>query len=231
MVSAINKAREYGKNICVIGFKNIIDGVDNLGQILGVNLIKYLVYNEEEANTAFKDALSKHKVDVVLGGSLAESMAKKAGMNTVYLETSKKSIEESILDAKRILDIKLRERLKTERFEAILNNINEGVVATDKNGEITLYNKTAKKIIELNNADALLVNIREAFSHYKNNDSDIKNEKYDKLVTSGNKSFLLHNVPIYIKNQYSGSVATFEDVTKIQEYEEMIRSNLIKKEI
>lgn len=230
MVSAIDKAKKYGKNICVIGFKNIIDGVENLGSILGVNIITYLVKNKIEAEQAFKDAISKYQIDAVLGGSLAESMSKDLSLQTVYLKTSKNSIIESILDAKNILDIKLKDKIRTERIEAILNNMNEGVIATDNTGKIILYNKSAEKMIGINNED-IISNHTIPFFKKLNLEmyNDDINMNFNKLVNYGNKSLLVHNVPILIKNQYSGSVATFEDVTKIQEYEEMIRSNLIKK--
>lgn len=230
MLHAINKAKIYGRNICVIGFKNIIDGIENLGAILDVELSTYLVSNKYEAEKAFLDAKARHKIDVILGGSLSESMAKEYGINTVFLRTSESSIEMSILEAKNILEIKRREKEKTERSEAILNNIKEGIISTDKNGVVIIYNQSAENIIGISKSDVLGKDISKALKN-KNVTKlflDTKPE-YGRIEHLSNKSLLMNKVPIMIKDEIFGVVATFEDITKIQEYEEIIRSNLLKK--
>lgn len=230
ILNAVNKAKKFGNNICVIGFKNIIDGVEDLGRIMDVNLMTYLVNSKEDVKIAFDDATSKYKIDVVLGGSLTERMAKEWGVNTVYLQTNKGSIEQSILEAKHLLDVKAFEREKTERFKAILNNTKEGIIATDKNGEIIIFNESAEKILNFEKEDVLNRNVSDVF---KNSDiaKSFQNDspEYGKLETNSNKYILVNKVPVIIKNQLSGMVATFEDITKIQEYEKTIRTNLLKK--
>jgi PAS domain S-box len=229
MVSAIHKAKKYGKNICVIGFDNVIRGVEKLGSILDVNIMAYLVYSEVEAESAIRESIGI-PIDVVLGGSLAEKLAKKFGIPTVKLETSSNVIEYSINEARKILLITRQEKEKAEQYKAILHYINEGIIAVDKCGIITIYNPAAEKIIGLDREFVFGKKIEAVIKNSKLIDLIKTNRPYlGQVHTYNNKLTLTNAVPINVNDEVVGAVATFEDVTKIQEYEHTIRTNLMKK--
>jgi len=226
---ALHKAKEKGKNICVIGFENIISGVQNLGPILDMNLKSYLITNKHEAEIAFNEAVKKYRADVVLGGSLAEKMAIDNGIFTVHLNTSDSLITTSIEESINILEIKWKEMEKTERYKAILNNINEGIISIGRDGEVIIFNPSAERIIGINQNDIVGKNVKDIF---QNNIGEIlmsNQVEYGKYEIGDNKTVLMNKVPISIKDELSGSVATFDDITKIQEYERIIRSDMRKK--
>ena len=146
ILKAIHKAKSYGSNICVIGFDNVIGGVENLAPILDINIMTYLVKSEKDAIEHLHSVLKSKKIDVLLGGTVAEKLAKEHGIPTVFLETSSNTLDYCINEARKILDIKRKEREKTEQFKAILDYINEGIIAVNENGEITTYNHAAERI-------------------------------------------------------------------------------------
>ncbi|MFH2131426.1 MAG: PrpR N-terminal domain-containing protein, partial [bacterium] len=148
MITAVHKAQSFNQDITVVGSERIIRGVKNLGDLLQVDLEVFEISNRNEAEEYVKQRMmSKRPIKVLLGGVVAEMLAEKYGLATVGLETTKDDIIKSFEEAFRLLKVRKQESQKTELFQAILENINHGVVATDKNGIITTFNKAAAKII------------------------------------------------------------------------------------
>jgi PAS domain S-box-containing protein len=229
MLNALHRAKKFGKNVAVIGFDNIIRGVENLGPILDINIKIYHINNEEEANHYLEDVL-KSKIDVLLGGTIAEDLAIKHGIPTVLLETGANAIEFSINEARKIVAVRRKEKEKTEQVKAILHYISEGVIAVDENGRVTTFNPAAERITGIRQTDIL----GKVITSVIENSKLIEVMKHGKpelgqLQTFGSTLGLTNRVPIMIKGKTVGAVATFEDVTKIQEYEEKIRSTLLAK--
>jgi len=102
LLKAIHQAKTYGNHITVIGFDSVIQGVEHLSSILDVNITAYRIANELEGKVFIKRAMENgQKVDVLLGGAVAENLAKELGIPTVLLETCELDIEKSIRDAHR----------------------------------------------------------------------------------------------------------------------------------
>ena len=62
------------------------------------------------------------------------------------LETGEEDVKKALEEARKLLEVRLRELQKTEQFKAILENINHGVIAVDRQGVVTILNKAAARI-------------------------------------------------------------------------------------
>ena len=147
MLSAIHKAHNFGLKITIMGSARILRGVEKLGKILNVDLEVHEIYNRAQAVKYVQSRMqSENPIRVLLGGAIAESLANDYGLPTVFLETSLENIEMAVEEASRLLEVRRLEAQKTEQLKAILDNINHGVIAVDKDGTITTFNKIAGKI-------------------------------------------------------------------------------------
>lgn len=100
---------------------------------------------------------------------------------------------------------------------SILSSINEGVIATDENGKVTLVNQSAKELLNLSEEhqnlmiDAILPDV------------DIKQMMIDKQpivnkeIHLNHKNIIINSVPILNHDQFVGTVTTFRDKTQIME--------------
>jgi len=229
VLNAIHSAKKYGRNICIIGFANVIQGVERIGSILDLNIRTYLVSSEKEAVQCLDEAVPLG-VDVVMGGSLAEKLAEKRGIPTLCLETSPDGIERSINEARRIVLVKRQEKEKAEQYRAILHYINEGIIAVDKSCEVTMFNRAAEKLIGIKSEEALGKNIKEVVGNNNFNEFIRQNSpQLGQLQTFHNTQILANSVPISVNGEVVGAVATFQNATKIQEYEHTIRADRMKK--
>ncbi|MPM17363.1 Anaerobic nitric oxide reductase transcription regulator NorR [bioreactor metagenome] len=231
LFNAINIAKKYGKNIYIIGFKNVIDHVQLLGPILDININAYQMENEEDGKRYIRNLVSSgEKVDAILGGTLAENLALEYNIPTVFLETSTAAIDTSINEAKRILKATRNEKEKSERFKSILQYINEGVISIDSDGKITTFNSAARKIMKISGKDLIGLPINEITSNTKLIEVMEKNKPIlGQILLMGKTQVLANILPIVIKDKTVGAVATFQDISKIQEYEQRIRTKFLDK--
>lgn len=231
LFNAINIAKKYGKNIYIIGFKNVIDHVQLLGPILDININAYQMENEEDGKRYIRNLVSSgEKVDAILGGTLAENLALEYNIPTVFLETSTAAIDTSINEAKRILKATRNEKEKSERFKSILQYINEGVISIDSDGKITTFNSAARKIMKISGKDLIGLPINEITSNTKLIEVMEKNKPIlGQILLMGKTQVLANILPIVIKDKTVGAVATFQDISKIQEYEQRIRAKFLDK--
>lgn len=231
LLNAINIAKKYGKNIYIIGFKNVIDHVQLLGPILDININTYQMENEEDGKRYIRNLInSGEKVDSILGGTLAENLALEYNIPTVFLETSTAAIDTSIKEAKRILKATRNEKEKSERFKSILQYINEGVISIDSDGKITTFNSAARKIMNISGKEFIGLTINEITSNTKLIEVMEENKPIlGQILIMGKAQVLANILPIVIKDKTVGAVATFQDISKIQEYEQRIRAKLLDK--
>lgn len=231
LVNTVHRARSFGRHITVIGFKRVIEGVEQLAPILDVDIVVKRIRNQEEAETYLQQRLmSGGPLDVLMGGAVAEALALQYGIPTVFLETGEAAIKASIKEARRLVDVQRKERQKTEQFKAILHYINQGVVAIDADGRITTFNPAASKMTGIDPAHAIGKQVRDLMANDKLINVMRENRtQLGQLQKIGESLTLTNRVPIVVSGRTAGAVATFEDVTKIQEYERKIRSSLREK--
>lgn len=228
LVKAVHQARKFGKHILVIGFERVIQGIEQLAPILDVNITVKRIQKEEQAEFFLDQVMrSGARIDVLIGGAVAESLALRSGIATVFLETGQDAIESSIKEARRLMDVQRKERQKTEQFKAILHYINEGVMAIDAAGRITTFNSAASKVTGILPQNAIGHRVDEIIPNDKLMTVMQKNRaELGQLQAIGKTMMLTNRVPIVVNGRKAGAVATFENVTKIQEYERTIRSKL-----
>lgn len=231
MISAVYSAKSYGNNIFLIGFRNIIEGAELLGPVLDINLNIHHIHNEDDGENYIKKLITSGvKIDVLLGGAVAESLAFKYNIPTVLLDTSARAIESSIKEARRIIEVTRKEKEKTEQFKAILHYISEGVISIDSNNMITTFNSAAGKMLGASKREAIGRPIDEIIPNTRLIEVMEKSKpELGQLFQIGKSQVLTNRVPIHLGNKTVGAVATFQDISKIQEYEQRIREKLISK--
>ena len=231
MFSAIHEARDFDREITVVGSNRIIHGVEKLGKILDVALEIHEIFNRNQAEEYVKSRMrSKHPIKVLLGGAIAESLAREYDLPTVFLETSVEDIERSVEEANRLMKVRRLEAQKTEQFKAILDNINHGVIAVDNAEIINIFNKAAGKITGIPQGAAEGKKLSDILPQKDINHVLKKgHSQLGRVISFGRVTTLSNKVPVKVGTKIAGAVETLEDVTKIKEYENIIRTKMAKK--
>lgn len=228
VIRAVHKCQRNlnPQKIAIIGSPNMVYGAKSLKEILNLEIECYNVDVECEAEKAVAEA-EKNKADAIIGGVMTLDIAAGLGIKGVLIESGKEAIRQAFDEAIRTVLIARQERGKAEQFRIIIEYALEGIIAVDHEGLIKVFNRTARKIM----------NVGDKPVEGRHIDSVIPETRLDEVLKKGEKklgvlqkmedtTISTNLVPIKVNNQVTGAVATFQDVTKIQKLEEDIRKKL-----
>ncbi|MDR7869566.1 MAG: sigma 54-interacting transcriptional regulator [Tissierellaceae bacterium] len=203
---------------------------EKISEIFNIKLIYMASYNQiEETKEMVKEAIEKG-AEVIIGGISTVRHAEDLGKKGVLLKTSKETVQQSIYTALEVYDLTRKQMMETERLNHILKFSYEGIIVTDTNGIVTFFNPTAERIFDIN-ANKIIG---------KRADEYIPTTKLLEVVETGqaqlsqiqkfnNNTIITNRIPIKVKGKIGGAVATFQEISKIQDYEKMYRSEIYKK--
>ena len=230
MIQALIKAGTIGKKIGVIGFNNLLKGLDRLNPILNVNIKQIFAVDEKDTYQQMLN-LKKDGVDVIVGGKLQARIARELQMNYVRIEFSEKALEYACNEAEALFSTVFLNMRKNEELNAILNHTQEGYIAVDRNGRITLINRTAEKFLP-DNVNPSGAELTDAFPELKDLLNVIRTgrERLQEIAYLKGTAVLCDLIPLKIANkEIVGAIATFNDSNTITRGEQKIRNTLLTK--
>lgn len=221
---AINEAKQYGSNILFVSFSNHLQGFYALGPMLGLNIRQIILSDWPEANRKMAEARDAG-VDVVIGGAVQGSIAKKLNMNFVPLRSSSIGVYNAYVEAKTLLEVLLTEERKTEEIRTVLDYSSDGFIAIDRQNKITLINKAGSKLLKCNTEEVIGCSLQSIAPKIANLSSALESSKkhMDDIVTLGNTTVLYSRIPLVYNDEVIGAMATMKDTKKVYEDESKIR--------
>ncbi|MDR3573873.1 MAG: sigma 54-interacting transcriptional regulator [Anaerolineaceae bacterium] len=168
--------------------------------------------------------LVKEGIEAIVGDVYSTREAVKNGIHGQLLESGQESLLYALNDARRALEATKREKAKIQEMEAILNVIDEAVLAINSQGLVTLFNTAAERIFGCSKQQVIGQQVQECLPDSKlENLLQQKEKEKNVLMEIGQRKIVSDRIPIVIDNEVQGAVAVFEEVTHIQELELSIR--------
>ncbi len=222
------KAKTMGNKIIIISYKsNIANKFVNKG-IFNVD-VNEKCYNDILELRSILNEIRKVKGSIVVGSSIVCDLCDEVGLDSVLVYSSD-SIKIAIGQAIQIQESIQREKYKLNQFNAILNFTYSGIISTDRNNIIQIYNPMAENIIGIPRKEIVGKNANFAIENTRLSEVLIsKKQEIDQLQKLNNKIILTSRVPILVGDKVEGVVATFRDVKSIEESEHKIRKQLYSK--
>ncbi len=230
LIQALNDARKFGTQIAVIGFGNLLQGLEKLNPLLNIN-IKQIRTSDEKDTIEQMLKLKNEGTDVFVGGKLQARIAKKLNMNYVRIDFSEKALSHAISEAEALLDTIISNVRKNEELNAVLNNTHEGYIAVDNEGKITLINRTATALLP-DSISPEGQTLEDIFPELKELNTVLKtgNSRLQEITRLKDTSVLCDLIPLKINNnEIIGAIATFNDINTITRGEHKIRNRLLNK--
>lgn len=226
VMRALADARGHGRTIGVVGFRNVVYGIDDIADILGIKLIPIEIEREADAGPRIEAAVGLG-VHVVVGDAVSAKTTAKLGIKSVLIKSGKEAIRSAIDEATHVAIVRKRERQRAEEIDAILHFAHEGIVGTASDGTITVLNPVASRVLGISPEEAIGKNISDVMP-------DVSMERLRtseraevaELSRIGPTAVISSRVPIKIKDEITGAVITFQDVTHIRQLEEKVRKEL-----
>ncbi len=221
---ALLEASEFGDKIGIIGFYNLLKGLESFNPLLSIDLKQVYVESAEELYGEIYRA-KQEGIKSIIGGAVQCKTARKLGLHSVFLESSPEAIYDSYCQAETLVNVLQLEQQKSEEIRAILDYARDGFVAIDKDGRITLINDAATKIMKVATKDIVGKSLSEVCPGLKSLREVLDTGKeYTNDITSIESTTIIYNrIPIVVQGQIVGAVATFQDINILQEAESKIR--------
>ena len=225
ILQAIRKAGQDVSTVCIAGFKNTFYECESLYAFLGVHLRQVTILNDcdyEGMKHAIQDGAT-----ALVGDALAIRFADMNGISGFPIESGKASIYKAIREAESVVKIRRKEQSRAAMLKAIIDLSTDGIVAIDETSCITLFNKAAGDIFNVNRNQVVGRPVAEIIQNtrlpYVLRTGQAETVE---VQTIGTKSIATNRIPIKRGTEVIGVVATFQEVSQLQRVEQSVRQKL-----
>ncbi|MDT8901570.1 sigma 54-interacting transcriptional regulator [Anaeroselena agilis] len=228
MLRAFNKAGKDASTIGLAGFRNVIYECESLYDFLGTQL--RLVTILDDCDDAGMRQAVDEGIQILVGDALAIRFANTAGISCILIESGKASIYKAIREAESVVRVRRREQARTEMLRTIIDSSTDGIVAVDEAARITLFNKAAEDIFGFGQEQAAGRPVADVIPNTRLPHVLSTGEaEIGELQIIGKRQIATKRIPIRTGDQVTGVVATFQEVSQLQKFEQSIRRKLYDK--
>ncbi len=236
LIYSLSSARNMGNKVVVVGFENVIDSIRGIDRVLqdmsGLSIITCKVKTEEEIAEVVKNTAGNLGTGglVFIGGNLVAEKARETGCASVVLQSAGESIVQAINEAMLLARTIHTEKRRTNEFKTILDHISDGVLAVNSKGEVTVYNNAAENIMGGRKSEILGCPVQDVIQNTRMHDVlESGVEEVGVLQEINNTTIVTNRIPILVDGETAGAVATFQNVTKLQQLEQQVRRKLARR--
>jgi propionate catabolism operon transcriptional regulator len=230
ILRAFYEAKKLGASVGIVDVQEVILGLSSLEKIIGEKLIRYTCENDMDDVVKGIKYLKERGVDVVIGKIAMAREARLRGLEAVIITSDYEAVRTTILEARRVNQIRKQEKRKAEQLKVMLNFTYDGVIALDKQGRITVFNKVAEELSGWSVANAINRDVTEVIPKagcqhlLKSGRSEL-----GAVLEIGNVKVVANRVPIIVDGAIEGVVTTFQKLEVLQKIESNVRRKLSSK--
>ena len=211
------------KRIGIVSRPNLLNGATGHFDICSAQISVH-PQDDEASIQSMVEELVGQGIEAIIGCRMAHETAQRLGVRAVLLESEAVSIRAALQEAMRLLAAKEQEKLRAAQLRAIIDNIDEAVVAISMDGEVSFFNRHARRICSTG------PQARPDFSQLLlllgKNKTDGPNEQV--LTINGNR-VVARSIALALKQVLRGQVITLHEVARIQASESRIRASFHEK--
>lgn len=226
IIRVITEGRLQGKNIAIVTYTNMILGIDSLTEILDVTIRQYVL----QYGHSFEEAVlaaCRNGAEVILGGGRVVEAANRHQLPCALIKIGKESLLQAAREAKQIQQALEIEAAKRGFFSTILDYAYDGIVTIDQEHNITAFNPAAQKIIKMNKIKALGQPVEKIIPQlHLEKVAARRQDDVHRMIDVNGARIMCNKVPIVVNGKSFGAVATFQDISKIQQMEAVIRQEI-----
>lgn len=230
MADTLIQARRYGRNIGVIGYNNLLSGLERLNPILNASIRQIFAVDEEDTYRQIQK-LKREGAEVIVGGLIQTRYARDLGLPAVLIELTDTSLSYACEEAEKLTATVKAAARKAEELKTILNTTREKYIAVDMKGNITWMNRVAKPYLPDPGIRVYDMPVAEVFPAFAAVGGVLRQgEEIIQETASINGADILYDmIPLACQNgEILGAVITFNDAGTITRGEHKIRDKGVK---
>jgi len=222
LMQALIKARRVSRRVGVVMYGQTIPELDEVKDLLNIEVSQYAYQTPDDARQRF-ELLRREGFDVIVGSSLVVELAEQAGLHAL-LAYSLSSIRKGFEDAIELARVARLEAGRYEQLNGVLHNLQEAVLAVDRDNRIIAVNPPMQQL--LGHAPArLLGRSLEAMQPELSLQSTLDHGLEERAVVQrfSQRDWVVNRTPIREQGEIVGAALTLYDARAIQEADASLR--------
>lgn len=229
ILRALKQVSGQTKKVGVAGFRNVIYGCEDFGELWGIALQEITLENEQGALEKIM-AAKNQGINVIIGDAISIKLAGQYGLQGILIQSGKDAIYKAIKQAQQIGRVRSKEQARSELLRTIINSSTDGILAVDEQSRITILNPIAEDVFHLRAEEALGRKVSDVIPSTRlPSIVACGTAEIGEIQKIGNRVIATKRVPIKLSGKVVGAIANFQDVTQLQRYEQHVRQKLYAK--
>lgn len=228
--NALVRGLKLGGKMALVLWEGICFDVSLLEYIPGVVEI-HTFKDGEEIEGIYRRILEVDSGQVIIGGGVVCSYARRDGISSVFVNASTESIVEIINYAKEIIEHLNSRAYQHELLTKTLHSVRDAVIIIDENEEVQLFNERAENVLKIGMGRVIGKKLHEVLPKlgFLVEDLALKRETKEELIWIGPLVISYSTSLVWERHKIKGMLLTFQDTTRLQMLEQKIRRKLNKK--
>lgn len=229
LLKSLIPLKNYPQHIAFFNYQTYLTDVLLIAQALNITIDEFVFLSHADMTEKLEQC-RRRRYATVTGGFPVTDSARQYAMQGILIENGVESVNSALREALAIVETTKRKAQDTARLEIILSSITEGIIVTNENNEIQVFNRSAEKIFGLSGTQVI----------GKPVDSIIKNTRINQVLLTAapeirelqeldSTSIITSRVPIFMGKRCIGVVCSFTDTPQIEKVERILRGKLKKK--
>ncbi|MDW7674384.1 MAG: PrpR N-terminal domain-containing protein, partial [Bacillota bacterium] len=151
ILDALWKAKSIDSKIAYLGYNydDYSQDFAKLQKIIGVQVKQFAYENSEQIEARVNQVKQEGFRVIVCGGYGAIKRARELGIAGFIVYSSERTILQAIKRAQNVINIRQKDQEHNLRLNAIISNIQDGIVSLDEKNDIMFINKSALKLLDI----------------------------------------------------------------------------------
>ncbi|MBB6562676.1 propionate catabolism operon transcriptional regulator [Acidovorax soli] len=222
LLQALIKARRIAERVGVVMYGQTIPELDAVKDLLNIEISQHAYQTPDDARQRF-EALRREGFTVIVGSSLVVELAEEAGL-VGLLAYSLASIRKGFDDALELARVARLEAGRYEQLHSVLHNLQEAVVAVDRQDRIIAVNPPMQQLLGgpgLRVQGQALDALQPALSLRTTLDSGLEERAVAQRFAQ--RDWVAHRTPIREHGEIVGAALTLYDAGTIQAADTSLR--------
>lgn len=223
LLLALMNARRVSNRVGVVMYGAPIPELDAIKDLLNIEVAQYAYRTPDEARHCFA-LLARDRYEVVVGSSLVLEFAEQYGMQG-HLAYSLAAVRQGIEDAIELARAARQEASRYEQLSGVVHNLQEAVLAVDREHRIVALNPPMEKLLGRPQAQLLrqsLETIEPALSLAHTLETGAQDRAA--VLRLSQRDWIVNRTPIREHGQIVGAAITLYDARTIHDADASLRS-------
>lgn len=221
ILRAIQKVNKlFGQcRIAFIATEGVIYGLEEQMENLISSVSTYEISFDSDIPSVIRQAISDG-ADAIIGGNEVVTLAEEMGYSGVRIETGRQGIRQVLDEAWNIHISKLEEELRVSRLNAVIENIEEGIIACDENKKITLCNLFAQNLLGKTMSEIMGKSLGEVESGLdKISFTSLKQSEAVYFLTINGIKVAVNRIPVLVSDKFYSGTIVLQKMSNIERLE------------